>query len=1064
MAKLSEDQIKWALSLDAGGVQGEINGLNSSIYQLEQTNKTLNGSLKETQKELQAMQKEMEKLEKTGQTNSTRYTELSKKFSETQKAANSLSNEIASNNKKIQESANQVKSLTSSMSASDMTMSQLRKRSAELKAQLDVTSASANPKEYKRLQQQLAETTEAMDDLSSKGRSTLTNLSAIPGPVGKVGQSIQGLSKAFKLLIANPVGVVIMAIVVAFQLMKKAIEGSDKATTIFTGIMQALGSVLDSVLRIVTQVYAAIFDLITLNFDGLKEHISNIGDLATNMVDAAGSAYEAALAEDALNDAIARNNDLTEVNKARISELRQISGDTTKTIQERIDASNELMKLEKDNYKMAVDNISGQYDVWKGKNANLIAAMKKGSSAQFAEVEKYMKMVKEGTELTYEQRVALANLTNDITTTLDEGTEEQKAEFRQFFNDLSNEQQAYYDNSKKDKLRHEKIIAESNKSAFENAEKALEDSLKKQELAIKKSQASQNITDEQANAQLRKAKSDSLQKKLELYKKYKKDVTALEIEIANEQITATTAAMNEEINAAKKTAAELTLTAAQDYADGLITKQQYEDKIKGIKETSLQAIYSITLKYGKDTTAIEQQIADTQIKNKQDADKKLLEATKKAKEEALKVLQETQNSELRAVDANLRAGIISADQAENERLKINKQYADLRVNLARQYFDTITQMENNGVEGAKEVAAEAGHAVTAAVAEADAAVTNLNDKFKGTAAQLSDVFSSVGDTVGGASSGILKSFSSMFKGIETLSSKSEKSFGDYAGAIGSILSGAVSAIGQYTELVFEQETAALEAEKQKQLTIAGDNAEERERIEQEYAQKELDLQKKQAVADAAVQTANLWISTATGIITAWATAMQLGPIAGPIAGAALTALLLATAGIQQATIIKQRDAILNTTLESTSTASEPTNTTASVAPVTNVSYKDQYASGGYTGDGGKYEPAGIVHKGEYVVAQEEMSNPAIIPMVRAIEGARLARRGGSHSSVGGYADGGYVEDVSAATDSTGQLVSIVASLAAQVAEIKNKPVTAVVNYKSFETAQEKMEQIKALSR
>ena len=26
-----------------------------------------------------------------------------------------------------------------------------------------------------------------------------------------------------------------------------------------------------------------------------------------------------------------------------------------------------------------------------------------------------------------------------------------------------------------------------------------------------------------------------------------------------------------------------------------------------------------------------------------------------------------------------------------------------------------------------------------------------------------------------------------------------------------------------------------------------------------------------------------------------------------------------------------------------------------------------YSSGGYTGDGGKYEPAGIVHRGEYVI-------------------------------------------------------------------------------------------------
>ena len=29
-----------------------------------------------------------------------------------------------------------------------------------------------------------------------------------------------------------------------------------------------------------------------------------------------------------------------------------------------------------------------------------------------------------------------------------------------------------------------------------------------------------------------------------------------------------------------------------------------------------------------------------------------------------------------------------------------------------------------------------------------------------------------------------------------------------------------------------------------------------------------------------------------------------------------------------------------------------------------------YSSGGYTGDGGKYEPAGIVHRGEYIVNSE----------------------------------------------------------------------------------------------
>lgn len=60
--------------------------------------------------------------------------------------------------------------------------------------------------------------------------------------------------------------------------------------------------------------------------------------------------------------------------------------------------------------------------------------------------------------------------------------------------------------------------------------------------------------------------------------------------------------------------------------------------------------------------------------------------------------------------------------------------------------------------------------------------------------------------------------------------------------------------------------------------------------------------------------------------------------------------------------------------------------------------KQQFASGGYTGDGGKYEPAGIVHKGEYVVPQRVMRNPMAQAMVESLEGMRLK----------GYADGGTV--------------------------------------------------------
>jgi len=57
---------------------------------------------------------------------------------------------------------------------------------------------------------------------------------------------------------------------------------------------------------------------------------------------------------------------------------------------------------------------------------------------------------------------------------------------------------------------------------------------------------------------------------------------------------------------------------------------------------------------------------------------------------------------------------------------------------------------------------------------------------------------------------------------------------------------------------------------------------------------------------------------------------------------------------------------------------------------------DGFAHGGYTGDGGKYEPAGIVHKGEYVTPQNVMKMRAAQPHIAALENMRK-----------GYANGGF---------------------------------------------------------
>lgn len=54
--------------------------------------------------------------------------------------------------------------------------------------------------------------------------------------------------------------------------------------------------------------------------------------------------------------------------------------------------------------------------------------------------------------------------------------------------------------------------------------------------------------------------------------------------------------------------------------------------------------------------------------------------------------------------------------------------------------------------------------------------------------------------------------------------------------------------------------------------------------------------------------------------------------------------------------------------------------------------ENSYAIGGYTGPGSKYEPAGTVHKGEYVIPQEGVGNPQLKQVIDIIE---IARRNGN---------------------------------------------------------------------
>ena len=183
----------------------------------------------------------------------------------------------------------------------------------------------------------------------------------------------------------------------------------------------------------------------------------------------------------------------------------------------------------------------------------------------------------------------------------------------------------------------------------------------------------------------------------------------------------------------------------------------------------------------------------------------------------------------------------------------------------------------------------------------------------------------------------------------------------------------------------DAELAHLDARMQAELTAAGDNAEAKEEIEAKYEQKKLETQKKYAVADMVINIAKTIAAGALAVMQAFA---QLGPIAGAVSAA----LIGVTTAAEIATIVAQKNAIMNTSASSTGSNSQ---IGARVAT--------GYSSGGYTTEASNdYKPVGVVHANEWVApASMVRANPVIF---RRLEQAR--KSGKSVSGVSGFADGG----------------------------------------------------------
>lgn len=205
--------------------------------------------------------------------------------------------------------------------------------------------------------------------------------------------------------------------------------------------------------------------------------------------------------------------------------------------------------------------------------------------------------------------------------------------------------------------------------------------------------------------------------------------------------------------------------------------------------------------------------------------------------------------------------------------------------------------------------------------------------------------------------------------------------------------------GSMFSAIQDAEIAQSDAKYDVLIQQAKNNGEDTAALEEEKENKKLEIQKKYADVDFAIKISQIIADTAVGVIKTFA---QFGYTPWGIAAAAM---MTATGVAQMASAKAERDKIKNMQPSSTAGSS---GTVASPAKAERV--LSGYSDGGYTGDGDRYEVAGVVHRGEYVVPKPIMDNPRVVDAVGTIEAIRRNKILSSSVAVSpttGYADGGY---------------------------------------------------------
>lgn len=219
--------------------------------------------------------------------------------------------------------------------------------------QIDAGNSNANIKEVNQnldqTQKVLASTTDSAKDSGAAFGNLKSQMSALPGPLGEATEGVNSLSESFKAMLANPVVLVITAIVGALAFLYKSFtntkEGGDQMEATFAGIKAAAGAVLDAIFALGGAIIKFFKGDFSGAFDDAKKAITGV---VGAVVDAYGQASTLTAKLQELHKQQLANDLESATRAAELAKLREQSTDETIPIAKRKEALEQLQALSKD--------------------------------------------------------------------------------------------------------------------------------------------------------------------------------------------------------------------------------------------------------------------------------------------------------------------------------------------------------------------------------------------------------------------------------------------------------------------------------------------------------------------------------------------------------------------------------------------------------------------------------------------------------------------------------------------------------------------------------------------